>query len=664
MTEKANIGALTIDLLLENKQFKAGIKSAEADTKALGENLKRYGTFTFPIDTPMRKMVEVMKEANRKAKIEGVAFGKTLDEMAAKMKAMTMSGGIISPLKVSPLKRQFIEIADVISSKLSGALNIAGRAVTKVSGLFKNFGYFLLGMARGAISQFGLYLANSILNPINLIIRGFGKATTAVKSFVRGVIESSSSYEQLKLTLKVLLKDQDKANAAFDEARKLAANTAFSIEEITRAYTQMLTFGFDQTKIPETLLLAADAATAFGQNLDEVIRSINYLKAGRKGEALESLTRFGISRPELTKRGAKFSAGGELETSTEETLNIVFKIWEEKLGGMSKEGTKTWKGMVSNLKDAWVDFQATIGEAGFFDAVKNSLKFILDKINEWSANGTLKKWADDISTRMTNIYNGVSAIVKEILGLELTGGKTQVKEAKKMTTEEIALFVLGFTPEEFKNAMTFMSGGPGEGRSYIGVTSDVDRQKIVDDATRLGEAIHAAVKGELDTGDYFTESIGTEATAQVPAWAQSILDWIAKIKEEIGKMWDGFSSAWKGADKRGSRDAHGILPGGFEGIGRQLGEGIANAISQIDFVKLITNSLKNAANLIAIEEAVLSVGGAVGDGIVKGLKKKYPTMAAILTAAGLAGELLNPLTPVIKISGAIRGSDGVLFDTE
>lgn len=263
------------------------------------------------------------------------------------------------------------------------------------------------------------------------------KAIGGLKTLVRGVIEASSTYEQLRMTLKVLLKDQDKANKAFDEARELAASTAFSIEEITRGYTQMLTFGFEQSKIPETLLLAADAATAFGQNLDEVIRSLNYLKAGRKGEALESLARFGIARPELTKRGAKFSAGGELETSTEETLNIIYEIWKEKVGGMSEEGTKTWKGMVSNLKDAWTDFQATIGEAGFFDAVKNQLAFILSKISEWAANGQLQEWAEKISQKMTSVFNGVVAILSKIFNLDIEMDESAVPEWADNVIKEI-----------------------------------------------------------------------------------------------------------------------------------------------------------------------------------------------------------------------------------
>jgi hypothetical protein len=576
MTEKANIGALTIDLLLENKQFKAETRKIEGDTKAFAQ-----------------RMVTTVTQIQ------------------------TKFGTISTPLKnipVSGFERFSTKAKAILSSFATGAKSI-------LNGL-KNF-----------IFSWKTLVAAALVAAFTV------KAITAIKNFAKGIIEASSSYEQLRLTLKVLLKDQDKANAAFDEARKLAANTAFSIEEITRAYTQMLTFGFDQSKIPETLLLAADAATAFGQNLDEVIRSINYLKAGRKGEALESLTRFGISRPELTKRGAKFSAGGELETSTEETLNIVFKIWEEKLGGMSKEGTKTWKGMVSNLKDAWTDFQATIGEAGFFDVVKNSLKFILDKINEWSANGTLKKWADDISARMANIYNGVVAIVKEITGLELTGGKTQIKEAKKMTTEEIALFVLGFTPEQFKNAMAFMSGGPGEGRSYIGVTSDADRQKVVDDATKLGEAIHAAMKGELDTGDYFTEAIGTEATGQVPGWAQTFIDWIEKIKEKIKHLWDSFTV---GVDKRGSKDQHGIVSG-MEGLSTALTNAITGAIEKIDFGKIIGDIIKKGENLAAVGEAAQAIGGAIGDGIVAGLSEKYPTVSAILKAAFKLSGVLNPL---------------------
>jgi len=504
------------------------------------------------------------------------------------------------------------------------------------SGL-KSFLSGLGSFAKGAMGEFARFLANSILNPINLIIKAFAKAKEYGTRFVKGVIEASSSYEQLQLTLKVLLKDQEKANAAFDEARDLAAKTAFSIEEVVGSYAQLLTFGFEQKKIPEVLLLAADAATAFGKNIDEVIHALSYLKAGRSGEALESLARFGITRDALKSKGVEFGGGGELKTSYDKVLEAVYATWKETVGGMSAEGTKTWAGMVSNLKDAWTDFKNEIGKAGFFDAIKGSLKFILDKINEWSANGTLKKWADDISARMTNIYSGVVAIIKEITGLDLEGGKKQLKSAKNMTVEEIGLFVLGMTPQQFKDAIEYYKTG-----SFLS-GSNPDRGQIISDAQRIGEAIKAAIKGELDTGDYFTEALGTGTTAQVPGWAKSILDWIEKIKIKIQEMWDSFSSAWGGKDKRGSRDAHGILPGGFEGIGRQIGEGIGFSISQIDLGQLIKNMINKGETLTEIADAAQSIGGAIGDGIVTGLSNKYPTVSAILKAAFALSGVLNPL---------------------
>lgn len=361
MTEQANIGALTIDLLLENKQFKAGAKKIEGDAKALG---------------------------------------------------------------------------DSIQSRMKGAFS----GVTTAVGKFANGAKSVLNGLKNFILSWKTLIGGALIAAFTV------KAVTAVKNFAKGVIEASSSYEQLRLTLKVLLKDQDKANAAFDEARKLAADTAFSIQEIVGSYAQLLTFGFQQNKIPDILMLAADAATAFGKNIDEVIHALSYLKAGRAGEALESLARFGITRDALKAKGVEFGGGGELKTSYDEVLEAVYATWKETVGGMSEEGIKTWKGMVSNLKDAWTELQVKIGDAGFFDAVKDALRWILDKTNEWFDSGRADKWAAKVSGHLQGLFMIITEAGKlmgRVFGIdkgtkESGPSRGYIKKQSKEENEEIA----------------------------------------------------------------------------------------------------------------------------------------------------------------------------------------------------------------------------------
>lgn len=422
-------------------------------------------------------------------------------------------------------------------SKLSKSLDAAEqktRSWTSKIGAFLT-GAFVVG-AGIAITKF-----------VGLVINGFKKALAVTKSFASSVIEASSTYEQLRLTLNVLLKDQNKANAAFDEARELAAKTAFSIEEITRGYTSLLTFGFDQTKIPETLLLAADAATAFGQNLDEVIRALSYLKAGRKGEALESLARFGISRTELVKRGASFSAGGELQTDTEKLFAIIESIWGDTVKGMSVEGTKTWKGMVSNLQDTWTDFLNTVGEAGIFDLVKEKLAGIMAWVERNSEQ--IKKWATDISKFFTDTFSGLSAILEKVFGINLS---PEVMPNIQKSDEELAK-MLGWDEARMREVNIFLANG------------FTDAMKSTPEWKKIGEDVNKY----LDLKNVIT---GGEGATLTPFWE--------KIVQEIegGTFKDRITSAM--ASMIRGLTASEDIKGAAKDIGKVIIDGVGDGLEE------------------------------------------------------------------------------------
>lgn len=504
------------------------------------------------------------------------------------------------------------------------------RGMTKAENAIRGFGSKVKSTLT-AIKNFIFSWKTLVIGAMVAAFAGAGikKAIGGLKTLVRGVIEASSTYEQLRMTLKVLLKDQDKANKAFDEARELAASTAFSIEEITRGYIQMLTFGFEQSKIPETLLLAADAATAFGQNLDEVIRSLNYLKAGRKGEALESLARFGIARPELIKRGATFSAGGELETSTEETLRIIYEIWKEKVGGMSKEGTKTWEGMISNFKDAWVDFKAMIGEAGFFDSVKNALKFILDKINEWSESGQLKKWADDISGYLTKSFNSLLLVMSKIFGFKLETPKKLAPEISNKNIVDLESDYAQLTQLYKENNME-LTLSLEKYKEIYGATKDMTESTgklmTLEDGYNQMKRVYADNNLELALSlEKYKEIYGETAEevkkGDIVPKGNEVFDWAQKIADSMG-----------------------------EGtVGEKITNGITAAFDQINWAKIADGIV---SSIPAFAAAGAKIGRALGEAISTSIQNEWPLVYWLWKASTGAIELT--FLPLGGISSGIE----------
>ncbi len=396
--------------------------------------------------------------------------------------------------------------------------------------------------------------------PAMLAIR---KGFQWLKAGVKGIVAASSSYEQLRLSLRVLLKDQEKANAAFKEGLEISKQTPFDITEVLEQYKLLLAYQFKQKEIPKVLMLASDAATAFGKNLGEVVRGISYLKAGRIEESLAGM---GVTREALKERGVEFDSGGALKSSAEELMKAVFGMWEETVGGISAEGVKTWKGMVSNLKNEWKDFEARIGEAGFFDAIKNKLSGILSLINQWATDGRIQDWAQFISDKMTSVLNGVTKIIAALTGIDLS--MTSEVEVVNPRFEEVKNQLLEI--EKLMNA--------ANDRDDIGMFSELEMEY---------HELGLMLKDIPEKAKKVNEALET------PTWAQSIIDAVEKVK-----------TAFKEA--------------GWEGIGKIVGEGLVGGI-----VNQIT-MLKNNAKFIA---SLASLGTSVAAAIAKGMGKGILTGA-------------------------------------
>jgi hypothetical protein len=87
-------------------------------------------------------------------------------------------------------------------------------------------------------------------------------------------------------------------------------------------------------------------------------------------------------------------SGMEIKKFMLETLGKNF-------GGAMIRQSKTWRGMMSNLADSWTMFQKEIGDGGFFENIKGRLANLLDYLGRLKADGTLGRWAKNISDAMT-----------------------------------------------------------------------------------------------------------------------------------------------------------------------------------------------------------------------------------------------------------------------
>lgn len=231
-----------------------------------------------------------------------------------------------------------------------------------------------------------------------IAVSAFGGAAVAAGSLV-GV---ASQFEKFQTILETTEGSSAKAKTAMAWVSNFAAKTPYELDGVMESFVQLRSRGLDPTN--GLLKALGDTSAAMGVPLMQGVEAMADAVTGEN----ERLKEFGIT---ASKTGNKIaytytnSAGKQMTASVKATDRMAIQqklmaIFSEKYGGAMEKLSATWEGMVSNLADIWSQFQLAIMNAGLFDWMKDKLKFVLDTVNQMAADGTLKLWAEDISTRI------------------------------------------------------------------------------------------------------------------------------------------------------------------------------------------------------------------------------------------------------------------------
>ena len=203
------------------------------------------------------------------------------------------------------------------------------------------------------------------LKSLALAIGSLGVAAFAAKK----ILDPAGQMQSFRSQLQVLVKDPRIAERRLAQLSKYAKDTNYNPQEVIGAGNMLQAYGIYSFRY---LKAAGDAANAFGRSISEVVQSLSYLKGGRGGEAMESLSRFGVTRDKLREYGVKFGKQGQLKTSIPKTMEAVIRVFENEYGGMTERIGQTWNGAIQQLGGEVFDAMAN----GFKRAVKPATEFI------------------------------------------------------------------------------------------------------------------------------------------------------------------------------------------------------------------------------------------------------------------------------------------------
>ncbi|AXK39618.1 tape measure protein [Crenobacter cavernae] len=237
-----------------------------------------------------------------------------------------------------------------------------------------------------------------------------GVAAVVAGGIVGGMVNTASEFERFESVLETLEGTQAKAAKSMDWVSDFAAKTPYELAEVTDSFVKLRAYGIDPIK-GDQLRTLGDTAAAMSKPVMQAVEAIADAVTGEN----ERLKEFGIKASKVGKsfvyeytdkngKQRKAKAGSENRDQIRETLN---SIWNEKYSGAMDRMSKTWSGMVSNLKDQWARFQMMVMKAGVFDWLKDKLQGFLAKVDTMAANGTLQAWAEDVGTRMKEAFVGI-----------------------------------------------------------------------------------------------------------------------------------------------------------------------------------------------------------------------------------------------------------------
>lgn len=230
----------------------------------------------------------------------------------------------------------------------------------------------------------------------------------------RSVVQTTAQFESFQATLETVEGSAEKARASLDWISDFAKKTPFEVEELTRSFVKLRAYGMD----PTTGLLEdlGNASSAMGKSLMDAVEMIADASTGE----FERLKEFGIRATQAgdqvtfswTENGKTLSK--TVKKSGDEITKFIQDRFGARFSGAMLRQSKTWNGMMSNLSDSWTDFQRRIGEAGFFEAVKNQLGKVLDFIARLDADGSLDRWAQNLSWAFTMATDAIGSFATRI----------------------------------------------------------------------------------------------------------------------------------------------------------------------------------------------------------------------------------------------------------
>lgn len=198
-------------------------------------------------------------------------------------------------------------------------------------------------------------------------------AVDKIKDFVSQLALVRGEYQQLEVAFETMLGSKSKADALMGQLIDTAATTPFEMSEVAEASKMLLAYGMEGNKVNETLIRLGDIAAGLSMPLKDLAflygttmvqgrlytQDLNQFLGRGIPLADELAKQFGKNKSEVKKLVEEGKIGfPEVQKAIEALTGEGSKF-----GGLMEKQSKTIKGQLSNIEDAWEQMQNEIGKS-------------------------------------------------------------------------------------------------------------------------------------------------------------------------------------------------------------------------------------------------------------------------------------------------------------
>lgn len=221
-----------------------------------------------------------------------------------------------------------------------------------------------------------------------------------IGNFLTQIREVTAEFELQRVSLGVVIQDQNRANQLFSEIKSFALTSPLKILDLTKYTKQVAAYGIETDKLFNTTKMLADISVGLGVGMDRLtlflgqVYATGYLRASEVRQATEA----GI--PLVDKLAKKLTETSGKLVTTADVMDLIskraisFEQVEEVFKDMTSEGgefynmqikqSQTLFGMWSKLGDAAAIMYDEIGNTAEVNGImKTSIKLLETLFRNW-----------------------------------------------------------------------------------------------------------------------------------------------------------------------------------------------------------------------------------------------------------------------------------------